>query len=87
MIRAIRGVAAATAVALVLVAGTPAAQKTGGILRMYSLDSPPGLNIHEQATPFGQGPLMGVFNNLIVACHQPPCHARGQITSHVRRDN
>jgi peptide/nickel transport system substrate-binding protein len=42
------------------------AQKPGGILRVYSADSPPGLNIYEQATPWGEGPLMGVYNNLIV---------------------
>src|SRR5436305_12722955 len=59
-------------VALALLAAaaltTPAlAQKSGGILRVYSADSPPGLNIYEQATPWGQGPLMGVYNNLILA--------------------
>jgi hypothetical protein len=37
-----------------------------GILRVYSADSPPGLNIYEQATPWGQGPLMSVYNNLIL---------------------
>ena len=47
--------------------GTPAlAQKSGGILRMYQLDSPPGLNIYEQATPNGQAALMGIYNNLIL---------------------
>jgi hypothetical protein len=43
MIRAIRGVTAATAVILLLTAGTAAAQKAGGILRVYSAESPPGL--------------------------------------------
>jgi peptide/nickel transport system substrate-binding protein len=66
MIRAIRGVTAATAVILLLTAGTAAAQKAGGILRVYSAESPPGLSIYEQATPWGQGPLMGVYNNLIL---------------------
>jgi len=67
MKRALRGVAAAAAVlALVLSAATAAAQKQGGILRVYNADSPPGLNIYEQATPWGQGPLMGVYNNLIL---------------------
>ena len=49
-----------------LTAQTALAQKSGGILRVYSADSPPGLNIYEQATPWGQGPLMGVYNNLIL---------------------
>ncbi len=66
MIRAIRGVAAVAALALVLTGGMAAAQKAGGILRVYSAESPPGLNIYEQATPWGQGPLMGVYNNLIL---------------------
>ena len=66
MIRAIRRVAAATALALVLTGGTAAAQKAGGILRVYSAESPPGLNIYEQATPWGLGPLMGIYNNLIL---------------------
>jgi len=42
------------------------AEKAGGTLRVYNPDSPPGLNIYEQATPFGQGPLMAVYNNLIL---------------------
>jgi peptide/nickel transport system substrate-binding protein len=46
--------------------GAALAQKSGGILKVYSADSPPGLNIYEQATPWGQGPLMGIYNNLIV---------------------
>ena len=66
MIRAITGIAAAAALALVLTGGTASAQKAGGILRVYNADSPPGLNIYEQATPWGQGPLMAVYNNLIL---------------------
>jgi peptide/nickel transport system substrate-binding protein len=59
--------AAALLLAGVIAAAAPAlAQKRGGILRIYSADSPPGLNIYEQATPWGEGPLMGVYNNLIV---------------------
>jgi ABC-type sugar transport system substrate-binding protein len=52
MIRAVRGVAAATALALGLTGGSAAAQKAGGTLRVYGADSPPGLNIYEQATRF-----------------------------------
>ena len=66
MIRTIKRVSAATALALVLTGGTTAAQKAGGILRIYSAESPPGLSIYEQATPWGQGPLMDVYNNLIL---------------------
>jgi peptide/nickel transport system substrate-binding protein len=66
MVRAPRGVAAAAALVWVLTGGTAAAQKAGGVLRVYNADSPPGLNIYEQATPWGQGPLMSVYNNLIL---------------------
>ena len=72
MIRALGGVAAATALALTLTAGSAAAQKAGGTLRVYNPDSPPGLNIYEQATPFGQAPLMAVYNNLILFDQHDP---------------
>jgi ABC-type transport system substrate-binding protein len=45
---------------------TAFAQKRGGILTMFSLDSPPGMSIHEEATPSSQSPMMGVFNNLVM---------------------
>jgi peptide/nickel transport system substrate-binding protein len=41
------------------------AQKAGGILRTYSPDSPPSLSIHEEVTVYAEGPMMGVFNNLV----------------------
>src|SRR5712671_5954291 len=40
--------------------------KQGGILRMYSPDSPASMSIHEEATIFAEGPMMGVFNNLVM---------------------
>jgi peptide/nickel transport system substrate-binding protein len=46
--------------------GTALAQKQGGILRMYTPDSPASMSIHEEATVFAQGPMMGVFNNLVM---------------------
>jgi len=52
---------------LVVVAAEPAsAQKPGGILKMYSPDSPASMSIHEEATFVAEGPMMGVFNNLVV---------------------
>ena len=42
------------------------AQKRGGILKMYSLDSPASMSIHEEITFFAEGPMMGVFNNLVL---------------------
>ena len=59
------------AVAAVLLTATAAAapalaQKPGGVLRVYSLDSPASMSIHEEATVFAQRPMMGVFNNLVI---------------------
>ena len=53
-------------IAALLFAGPVWAQKPGGILRMYSPDSPASMSIHEEATVFAEGPMMGVFNNLVM---------------------
>ncbi|MBV9859276.1 MAG: ABC transporter substrate-binding protein [Alphaproteobacteria bacterium] len=42
------------------------AQKIGGILHVYFFDSPASMSIHEESTIAGQGPMMGVFNNLVM---------------------
>src|SRR5712664_488385 len=42
------------------------AQKQGGILKSYSIDSPASVSIHEEATVFAMRPVMGVFNNLVI---------------------
>src|SRR5712672_1574566 len=58
----------AAGASLVAMAGAEAAfaQKQGGILKMYSPDSPASMSIHEEATVFAEGPMMGVFNNLVM---------------------
>src|SRR5215472_9453547 len=62
-----RVLAAACSLALAfLAAGGAFAQKPGGILRMYSPDSPASMSIHEEATFVAEGPMMGVFNNLVM---------------------
>src|SRR5437763_16943966 len=43
-----------------------AAQKPGGILKSYSIDSPASMSIHEEATVFAVRPVMAVFNNLVI---------------------
>ena len=48
------------------VAGPAAAQKQGGILRMPLITSPASMSIHEESTIAALGPMMGVFNNLIM---------------------
>src|SRR6266404_5141940 len=67
MKRDLRALAAAGALLTVLAAADAAfAQKQGGILRMYSPDSPASMSIHEEATIFAEGPMMGVFNDLAI---------------------
>jgi len=47
--------------------GAPAlAQKPGGVLKVYFFDSPASMSIHEESTIAGEGPAMGVFNNLVM---------------------
>src|SRR3954468_15505539 len=80
MRRGLRAPAAAGAVSLVLIAATPAlAQKSGGILKMYSPDSPASMSIHEEATVFAEGPMMGVFNNLVIYDQHVPQNSQQSI--------
>jgi peptide/nickel transport system substrate-binding protein len=66
MKRSPRGVAAAALLGASLAATPVAAQKAGGILKMFSPDSPASMSILEEATAFSQRPMMGVFNNLVI---------------------
>ena len=65
MTNSMRGLAAFLWLCLIMT-GPAAAQKTGGILKVYFFDSPASMSIHEEATIAGQGPMMGVFNNLVM---------------------
>ena len=47
-------------------AGPALAQKPGGVLKMYSPDSPASMSILEEATFVAEGPMMGMFNNLVI---------------------
>ena len=67
MKRNLRGFAAAGSLFLAMFAAEAAfAQKQGGILKMYSPDSPASMSIHEEATVVAERPMMGVFNNLVM---------------------
>lgn len=53
--------------ALTIVAAGPArAQKSGGILKIQHMDTPPSASIHEEATVSTAVPFMSVFNNLVM---------------------
>ena len=63
----LRSAGAASALLIAVSAGGAAsAQKAGGILRMYSPDSPASMSILEEATVFAEGPMMRLFNNLVI---------------------
>ena len=67
MIRCVRVLASVVGlVAGMATAGTALAQKSGGILKVYSPDSPSSMSILEEGTSFAVGPMMGVFNNLVL---------------------
>jgi len=42
------------------------AQKSGGILRQYMIDSPASMSIHEETTVVAERPMMAVMNNLVM---------------------
>src|SRR5215471_5564750 len=67
MKRKLRACVAMAGLLTALLAADPAvAQKSGGVLKLYSPDSPASMSIHEEATVFAEGPMMGVFNNLVI---------------------
>ena len=52
---------------LSVITATPAlAQKQGGILRQYIIDSPASMSIHEETTVVAERPMMAVMNNLVI---------------------
>src|SRR6201997_4233635 len=66
MMRYLGGFAMAAPLLVAVAVGPALAQKPGGILKMYSPDSPASMSIHEEATFVAEGPMMGVFNNLVM---------------------
>src|SRR4029077_4386414 len=67
MARTLSAILAGIVVVLALASlGPAAAQKPGGVLRVQFFDSPATMSIHEESTIAGQGPMMGVFNNLVM---------------------
>src|SRR5260370_24626099 len=58
--------AAGGLLAVMAAAGAAFAQQPGGVLKVYFFDSPASMSIHEEATFAAQGPMMGVFNNLVM---------------------
>jgi peptide/nickel transport system substrate-binding protein len=71
---------AAGALLMAILGATPAlAQKQGGILRQYMIDSPASMSIHEEATPVATRPVMAVFNNLVLFDEHVPQNSLSSI--------
>jgi peptide/nickel transport system substrate-binding protein len=68
MTSGLRGLTAAGAalVAAMTAAGAAYAQKSGGVLRVHALDSPPSLSMHEEVDANPARATMGIFNNLVM---------------------
>jgi peptide/nickel transport system substrate-binding protein len=80
MKRSIGGVAAAGWLIFgLLAAGPAAAQKSGGILKIYHRDSPASMSILEESTLSTVLPMMGVFNNLVVYDQHIPQNSQQSI--------
>jgi len=72
--------AAAGGVFIAMAVAAPAlAQKQGGILRQYMIDSPASMSIHEEATPVATRPMMAVFNNLVLFDQHVPQNSLSSI--------
>ena len=67
-------------------AGAAYAQKPGGILRVYHWDSPASMSIHEEATLAAEGPMMGVFNNLVMYKQDVPQTSPQSIVTDLATD-
>src|SRR3954453_8337959 len=63
-----RGVFAAVCALLTAAAGAPPAdaENSGGVLRIFSSNSPASMSIHEESTRYAVTPVMAVFNNLVL---------------------
>ena len=60
MIRFVRVLASVVGLLIGIAAGsTVMAQKVGGILKIYTPDSPASMSILEEATTYAVGPMMG----------------------------
>src|SRR5712692_2860434 len=71
MQRGLRGAAAVVA-GVIAGAGPALAQKSGGILHLPAITSPASMSIHEESTIATLGPMMGVFNNLVMFDQHAP---------------
>src|SRR5580704_10466057 len=87
MKRHLRNYAAATGLLLAVAATPPGfAQKSGGVLRQYIIDSPASMSIHEETTVVAERPMMGVFNNLVLFDQHVPQNSISSIVPELATD-
>jgi peptide/nickel transport system substrate-binding protein len=55
------------------------AQKQGGVLRQYIIDSPASMSIHEETTVVAERPIMAVMNNLVLFDQHVPQNSLSDI--------
>src|SRR6267378_3886832 len=68
-----KGRIACIAIAAALAVTSPAAaQKSGGVLRIQHMDTPPSASIHEEATVSVAVPFMSLYNNLVMFDQHAP---------------
>src|SRR5215472_6187634 len=79
--------AAAAGLLFAVAATLPAfAQKQGGILRQYMIDSPASMSIHEETTVVGERPVMAVMNNLVLFDQNVPQNSLSVIKPELATD-
>jgi peptide/nickel transport system substrate-binding protein len=76
---ACRGFAVALTAGLLAALPPALAQKPGGTLRMPLITSPASMSIHEESTIAVLGPMMGVFNNLVMFDQNVPQNSLSSI--------
>jgi peptide/nickel transport system substrate-binding protein len=62
------------------------AQKQGGTLRIGQFDSPASMSIHEESSNTAEGPMMGVFNNLVLYDQHVPQNSLQSIRPDLATD-
>ena len=62
------------------------AQKSGGVLKIHTLDSPASMSIHEESTVYAERPVMAVFNNLVIFDQHVAQNSIGSIRPELATD-
>jgi peptide/nickel transport system substrate-binding protein len=86
MKRQLCALAVAGTLVAAMASGEAFAQKRGGILRQYLIDSPASMSIHEESTVVAERPMMGVFNNLVLFDQHVPQNSLSDIVPELATD-